>query len=116
MPSKAFGPTAGTADTKTPIGTDYTVPKGGRVTQARVTAYNGVADKAGTAILTIETDRQKGPFEYAVSLGGGLTDVYSLKESVIPISGMTLAQGEILTVSLTCSEATEDAIVSIEWA
>lgn len=115
MPSKAVGPTDLTAATKTQVGSDYTMPKGGRVSQIRVAAYNGVADKSGVATLIIETDRQKGPFEYAVSLGGGLTDVYSLKESVIPIANLAFEQGEIVTISMTAIEALEDATVSFEW-
>jgi len=116
MASKSFGPTNTTADTKTKIGSDYTVPKPGTVTQIRVAGYNGVADKAGTAVLHIESDRQHGPFEYAVNLGSGLSDVYPLKESVIYPQGLRFQQGEIISVYLTSAEALEDVIVSIEWA
>jgi len=115
MASKSFGPTAAVADTKTTIGVAYQVPKGGRIQKIRVAAYNGVADKAGTAILILETDRQKGPWEYAVQFMQGLTDVYPVPTAVIDCN-IPVSQGEIVTVSLTASEALEDVIVSITWA
>lgn len=115
MPSKSGGPSAVAADTKTALIDAYTVPQDGTVRQIRIGAYNGVADKAGTAIVTFESDQQKGPFEFAVVLGHGLTDVYPLKESVI-VPAMHLSKGEIITISLTSAEALEEVVVSIEWA
>lgn len=57
----------------------------------------------------------KGPFEYAVSLGGGLTDVYSLKESVIECY-IPIQANETVKVKVTSIEALEDVTVSLEWA
>jgi len=120
MASTSFGPTAATADTKTTIGSAYTVPKGGRVTQIRLSFYQGVIDKATSGILTIETDRQKGPFEYAVGNSIGITTTSgatgpNCPTEVIVVSGLNISQGEIVTMSLTMSEALEECVISMEW-
>jgi hypothetical protein len=120
MPSHAFAATAATADTKTTMGSAYTMPKGGRVTQCRLAFYQGVIDKSCSGILTIETDRQKGPFEYAVGGQMGITTTSgatgpNCPTEVIAVHGLSLGQGEIVTVSLTMTEALEECVVSIEW-
>jgi len=109
------------ADTKTQIGSDYTVPKGGRVTQIRYAFYQGVIDKASSGILTIETDRQKGPFEFAVGGQIGITTTSgatgpNAPTELIPVSGLNLTQGEVVSVYLTTAEALEENTVSIEFA
>jgi len=120
MASTTFGPTASVADTKTAIGSTYTVPKGGRVRQIRYSFYQGVIDKATSGKLIIETDRQKGPFEFAVGGQMGITTTSGATgpncptEVIFPI-GLVLSQGEIVTVSLTTAEALEENTVSIEW-
>jgi len=96
------------------------MPKGGRVTQLRACIYQGVIDKATTGILTLETDRQKGPFEYAMGGSIGITTTSgatgpNAPTEVIVIQGLSLSQGEIVTISLTTAEALEECTVSMEW-
>lgn len=110
--STSFGPSAGTADTESTIGSAYSFGKSGRIYEIRVCAYNGVADKAGTAILYLYFKNLAGPFEYAVELGAGLTDVYSAKESIIPCS-IPYNVGETVTVKLKGAEALEEVTVSL---
>ena len=116
MPSKSFGPTTTTADTKTTIGAAYTVPKSGTVRRIRVAGYNAVTAKSGSAMLKVESDRQTGMLaEYAVNLGSGASVGDSSSEEIIS-PALSLEQGEIITVSVTSAEAVTDIIVSIEWA
>lgn len=115
MPSKTFGPTNGTADTETQIGSAYTVPIPGAVRRIRISGYNGVADKAGSGVLIVYSDRQTGPFEFATHIGAGLTDVYSDHVDEILAPGLSLTQGEILTIKYKGAEAHEEITISIEW-
>lgn len=117
MPSKAFGPTALVADTKTQIGSAYTMPSGGRVTRIRVCGYNGATDKAEATKLIVETDQQNGPFEYACyPAGGELTVGGKRATDEILFPAIALAKGEIVSIYGTAAEALEDVTVSIEWA
>ena len=121
MASKALGPSAATADTKSQIGSDYTMPKGGTVKSIRVCFYQGVIDKATTGKLIIETDRQKGPWEFAIGGSIGITTTSGATGPNIPTEiiypfGMTFGQGEIITISVTMAEALEEVTVSFEWA
>lgn len=91
------------------------------MTQARITFYQGVIDKSCSGTLHIETDRQKGPFEYSIGGQMGITTTSgatgpNANTEVIVISGLSLSQGEILSVYVTTIEALEDVTVSIEWA
>jgi len=120
MASTSFGPTASVADTKTQIGSSYTMPKGGTVKQIRYAFYQGVIDKATSGKLIIETDRQKGPFEFAVGGQMGITTTSgatgpNCETEVIYPSGIVLSQGEIVSVYLTTAEALEENTISIEW-
>lgn len=116
MPSKAFGPTTTTADTETKIGgADYTMPSSGKVRRIRVCGYNAVAAKAGSAKLVLKSDRQNGPFEYAINLGGGALDTMS-ETNEIAAPAISLSQGEIISFNITSAEAVTDCIVSFEWS
>lgn len=113
--STSFGPTAGTADTKTTIGSAYTFSKKGKIVAIRVNGYGGVTDKAQNAILILNFKNMSGPFEFAVksavneiTVGGGTPT------EVVPVD-IPYENGEVVTVSLTCSEAQEDCIVSLKF-
>lgn len=117
--SKSFGPTALTADTKTTIGSAYKFPKAGVIKRIRYCFYQGVIDKATATILTLESDMQKGPFEFAVGGSVGITTTSGATgpniateeiEVAIPIGAQ-----EEFTVSGTSAEALEEATVSILW-
>jgi len=117
MPSKSGGPTATTADTKTAIISSYTMPSGGTIKMIRYTGYNGVIDKASTGILTVESDRRKGPWEYAVDIGGTwatTSGASPTQVNKIPCN-IPVSQGEQITVSLTTAEALEENCISIQW-
>lgn len=120
MKSKSGGPTAATADTKTAIIDAYTMPSGGTVRFVRLSFYQGVIDKSCSGVLTVETDRQKGPFEYAVGGQMGITTTSgatgpNVSTEIIPVA-IQLSQGEIVTISLTMSEALEECCISFQWA
>lgn len=113
--SVAFGPTAAAADTKTTIGSETAMPEAGTLRRIRVTGYQGVTDKADTAILTLDFNITKGPYEFAcappsheITVGGriGAEEI----EVEIPF-----AINEKVTVSLTASEALEDCVVSLTY-
>lgn len=115
MPTRsiAFGPTASSADTKTKIGSETAMPQSGVIRRIRVTAYQGVTDKADTSILHIETNLQKGPWEFAcappsheITVGGRIGAEEWEVEIPVKIN-------EKITVSLTSSEALEDVVVSL---
>lgn len=67
--SKAFGRTATTADTKTQIGSTYTLPAGTRKLVGLLVGINKdtITDEGGAVIVSIETDFSSGPFEFVVS-------------------------------------------------
>jgi hypothetical protein len=120
MKSHADGPTAATADTKTAIISSYTMPTGGMVRAIRLSFYQGVIDKSCSGILTFETDRQKGPFEYAVGGQMGITTTSgatgpNVSTEIIPVA-IQVSQGEQVTISLTMSEALEECCVSFQWS
>ena len=117
MPSKSFGPTTTTADTETKIGgADYTMPSGGTVRRVRVSGYNAVATKAGSAKLVLKVDREdKGPYEYAIQFGGGAIDTMGQMNEVVS-PAIQLSQGTIISWNVTSAEAITEVIVSMEWA
>jgi len=117
--SHAFAATAATADTKTTMGTAYKVPSAGTIRRIRICFYQGVIDKATTGILYIETDQQKGPFEFAVGGSIGITTTSgatgpNIQTEELQVSIPVKAQEEI-TVSLKAAEALEEVTVSILW-
>lgn len=121
MPSRshAFGPTALTADTKTAIGSAYKVPQAGVIKRIRFCFYQGVIDKATTGILYLESDQQKGPFEWAVGGSIGITTTSgatgpNIATEEIEVHIPVKAQEEI-TVSAKMAEALEEGTVSIMW-
>jgi len=121
MPSRghAFGPTALTADTKTAIGSAYKVPVAGTIKRIRFCFYQGVIDKATTGILYLESDQQKGPFEFAVGGSIGITTTSgatgpNIATEEIEVNIAVKAQEEI-TMSAKMAEALEEGTVSILW-
>ena len=118
MPSKSFGPTTTTADTITKIGgADYTMPSGGTIRRIRIAGHNPVIDKAGSAKLSLLTDRgDQGPYEYAIQFGNGVAEAGMGNDIEIVSPAIALSQGAIVSWNVTSAEAIEDVIVSMEWA
>lgn len=110
--STSFGPSAGTNDTESTIGSAYNFPGSGVIKKLRICGYNGVADKAGTGILYLYFKKIAGPFEFACKLGEGLTDVYPLPTEEIDVD-IPYTVGEQLTVKFKGAESTEEVTVSI---
>lgn len=111
--SVSFGPSAVTADTKSLIGAETAMPKAGVIREIRVTAYQGVTDKADTAILTLDLNIQKGLQEFAcapcsheITVGG------RIPAEVIKVE-IPFAINEKIKASLTPSESLEDVVVSL---
>jgi len=67
--SKSFGPTSVTAETKTQVGSDYTMPSGARRIIGMQVCVGTLAKAEGiTGHITLEHDGATGPFEYAIPL------------------------------------------------
>jgi len=111
--STSFGPTAATADTKTTIGSAYTFAQTGNIKKVRITGYNGVTDKAESSILTLDFKRLAGPFEFSCYGAGGEVTVGGKRPTEEIDIDIPYDNGEVITVSLTASEALEDVVVSI---
>lgn len=115
----AFGPTALTADTKTTIGSAYKVPKGGTIKLIRFCFYQGVIDKATTGILYLESNVQKGPFEYAVGGSIGITTTSGATGPNIATEeikvNIPVDPEEEITMSAKMAESLEEGTVSIHW-
>lgn len=117
--SHAFAATAATADTKTTMGSAYSLPIGGTIKRIRLAFYQGVIDKSCSGILTVETNIQKGPFEFAVGGQMGITTTSgatgpNCQTEEIEVS-IPVKINEEITVSLTMTEALEECVVSIMW-
>ncbi|RLI42935.1 hypothetical protein DRO69_09820 [Candidatus Bathyarchaeota archaeon] len=113
--SIAFGPTTVTADNKDKIGSAYSFPQNGVIKKIRFCAYQGVVDKATTAILYLEFKRLSGPFEFAVGGTVGISGTdsgISMPTEEIDVN-IPYKTGEEVTVKLKASEALEDVIVSL---
>jgi len=113
--STSFGPSAGTADTESTIGSAYTFPGSGVITGFRINGYGGVTDKAQNGILIFDFKVRKGPFEWAVCgvsneiTVGGARGSESKDNLNIPYS-----IGEVLTVKYKGAEASEEITVSVD--
>ena len=110
--STAFGPTTGTADTQTTIGTAYSFPGSGTIKKIRFCGYIAVVDKAGSAILYLQFKRLSGPFEFAVSVADSVTVSTGHETEEIDVD-IGYQVGEEVTVKVKGSEAIEDMIVSL---
>lgn len=113
--STSFGPTAMVADTKTQVGSTYTIERDATIKKIRITGYNGVTDKAESCILTLECSRTKGPFEWSCYMAGGEVTVGGKRPTEIIEVDIPVTQGETLSVYGTASEALEDCIVSLSY-
>ena len=110
----SFGPTAGTADTKTTIGSAYTFALTGRIKQICVSGSNQTADKSTSAILTLDFKRLSGPFTWSVNFPGNVVGDGGGPVGNSPIDvDIPYENGEVVTVSLTCSDTEDDCIVSL---
>jgi len=66
---KAFGQTASVADTKTQIGSDYTLPSGTRkITALHMSIFTLVKAEAPAGYITLEIDTVNGPFEFPIPI------------------------------------------------
>lgn len=117
MPSNStsFGPTAAVADTKTAIGSAYTIERNAVIRKIRVAGYNGVTDKSTAAILYVELSRTKGPFEFAC-YGAGEEITVGGKRSTEEIDvDIPVTSGEVITVSVKAAEALEEVTISLTY-
>lgn len=111
--STSFGPSAATADTKTTIGSAYQFPGSGLIKEIRIAGYNGVTDKATSAILIFDFKKMAGPFEWACYGAGEEITVGGKRPTEVIPCDIEYNVGEQITVSLTAAEALEEVTVSI---
>lgn len=116
IPSKAFGPTDGVADTKTTVGSAESISTS-NIVGAFFAGDNVVAAKASSAILHFEAEGVAGPNEYAVSFGGNtLGDGARAGVNFLPLNIKLAKPTSKITISVTSSEAIKDIIVSLLYA
>jgi len=112
--SIAFGPSAGTADAKTTIGSAYTFATQGRIKQIRCVWDNATADIGVHGQLSLDFKRIVGPFDFAV---GGLTSKQTAGEGMVPTIVIDVdipySNGEVVTVSLKATETATDVEISL---
>lgn len=112
--SVSFGPTAGTADTKTTIGSAYTFASSGKILKIRYVADQATADIGLNGILYLDFKRLTGPFEFAV---GMLQGKATAGEGSAPVNeidtDIPYQNGEVVTVSVKTTETSADNTVSL---
>ena len=112
--SIAFGPTAGTADTKAIVGTAYTFAVTGRIKQIRVVFDQAIADVGMQGILYLSFKKQTGPFEFVV---GAISGKLTAGDASIPCQVIDVDigydNGEVVTVEMKPSETLADITVSL---
>lgn len=113
--STSFGPTAATADTKTAIGSVYTIERDATLKKLRVSGYQGVTDKATSAIAFIDLSRTKGPFEFACYGAGEEITVGGKRQTEEIDLDVPVTKGETITVSLKAAEALEEVTMSLTY-
>jgi len=111
--STGFGPTAATADTETTIGSKYSFPGSGKIAKIRVAGYNGVTDKATSAILFLYFKRLAGPFEFACYGAGEEITVGGKRATEVIECDIPYVVGEEVTVKVKAAEALEEVTVSL---
>lgn len=111
--STSFGPTAATADAKTTIGSAYSFPGSGTIRKIRIAGYNGVTDKATSAILYLDFKRLSGPFEFACYGAGEEITVGGKRPTEEIDVEIPYTVGEEVTVSLKAAEALEEVTASL---
>jgi len=111
--SIAFGPSAATADTKSSIGSATKIAQAGTIKEIRITGFNGVTDKAESAMLILESNIQKGPFQFACYGAGGEITVGGKRPTEKIDVDIPVAAEEEWTVSITAAEALEEVTVSL---
>lgn len=117
--SHCFAATAATADTKSAMGSAFKLPVAGTIKRIRVCFYQGVIDKATTGKLTLESNLQKGPWEFAIGGSIGITTTSGATGPNIATEeiecSIPVALNEEITISLTMAEALEECTVSFLW-
>lgn len=109
----SFGPSAGTADTESTIGSAYSFGKSGRIYEIRINGYGGVTDKAQNGILYLYFKNMAGPFEFAVcGVSNEVTVGGARPTEVIPCD-IPYNVGEQVTVKYKGAEASEEVTVSL---
>jgi len=112
--SISFGPTAGTADTATTIGSAYTFSNSGRLKKIRIVWDQATADIGIHGVLFLEFKRLAGPFEFAV---GAITGKQTAGETAILPNEIDIdipyENGEVVTVKLRATETATDVEVSL---
>jgi len=95
------------------------MPTAGVIKKIRFCFYQGVIDKATTGILYLESDRQKGPWEYAVGGSIGITTTSgatgpNIRTEEIEVH-IPVEYKEEITLSAKMAEALEEGTISIQW-
>lgn len=112
--STSFGPTAGTADVETTIGSAYTFALTGRIKQIRWNADQATADVGLQGILFLKFKKLAGPFEFAVGMSSGKQ---TAGEGSVPTAEIDVDipydNGEVVIVSYKATETTADVTVSL---
>ncbi len=119
--SKAFGPTAVTAATKTTVGSAYTLPAGvTKLTKLYASVTTLTKAESIQGYITLEGDWGKGPFEYTVPIQfmSGTSGTEAAWGAIACCEGIPLdipvPGAGILTVSATITNAVE-VCVSVEF-
>lgn len=112
--SVSFGPTAGTADTKTTLGSAYTFATSGVIKKIRWVGDQATVDIGLQGILYLDFKRLVGPFEFVVGMAAGKL---TAGEVGIPVDEIDVdipyTNGEVVTVSIKTTETTADNTVSL---
>jgi hypothetical protein len=111
--SASFGPTATVADTESTIGSAYSFPGSGIIKNLRIAGYNGVTDKATSAILYLYFKKLAGPFEFACYGAGEEVTVGGKRPTEIIQVDIPYNVGEQVTVKVKAAEALEEVTVSL---
>jgi len=103
------------ADTKTAVGSQATMERDGTLKQIRVTGYNGVTDKAESAILYLSSSITKGPFEWTCYPAGGEVTVGGKRPTEVIDIDIPVTKGETIDIEIKAAEALEDVTVSVTY-
>lgn len=111
--SIVFGPSAATSATKSPIGSETGMPTNGTIRRIRIVGFQGVTDKGEQAILIIETNLQKGPWEFACYAAGSEITVGGKRATEEIEVEIPVRINEKISVFVNAAESLEDVTVSL---
>jgi len=111
--SVSFGPSAGTADTESTIGSAYAFSGSGSIRKIRINGYGGVTDKAQNGILYLYFKKLAGPFEFAVLGASNEITVGGARPTEEIDVDIPYQVGEQVTVKYKGAEASEEVTVSL---